>query len=758
MGFRTGQAASGAAFGVALTLALACSSADHGTGPSGSATQVTVSPDSTAVTVGRSQTLKAVARDASGNTLSGVQFFWSSSNSAVATVDQSGVVVSHSVGTANIAASTQGVSGVATITVELAPIASVVIAPSQATLRVNTTLQLADTAIDAAGAPITGQAATWASNNTSVATVDAAGLVIARAVGTARISATVSGVTGSTTITVTLVPIASIAIAPQNANVFVHQTTQLTATPRDSLGNPLANRPVAWKSLATGIATVSAGGVVTGVAAGAAVIQATAQGVIGEDAIKVTSAPVSSVVLSPATSQVFIGQTEQITAVVTDATGAPIPGTPVTFSSSKPTVATVNSSTGLVTGVGSGITTITGTSGGKSGQAAVAVFQVPVGSVTIQPADTTIASNGTAQMRATVVDSLGHPVSSPSVTWSSSPSGRVSNTGLVTPEPSDAGSPIVIQAMSGGKTGTAIVTVGAAPVASVTVMPADTTIAANQNAQMRVAVVNTLGQTIASPSVTWSSTPAGRVSASGVVTPQGTDANSPIQVQAASGGKSGTAIVNVTAPPPPPVASVTVMPADTTIAANQNAQMRVTVVNTLGQTVPSPVVTWASAPVGRVSGSGLVTALPGDTTIGVTATSGNVTGTATVNVSAPPPPPPPPPAQVGSVIVIPADTTIAVDETAQLQDTVKSTLGQPIPSAVTVWTSNPPGRVSPTGLVTPRPPDRGNVIAVVASSDGQSGTATVNISPSGGRHGQATTLTPVADEADARASPTGRQF
>jgi uncharacterized protein YjdB len=695
--------------------------------------------------------------------LSGVQFFWSSSNSGIATVDQSGVVASRSVGTANIAASTQGVSGVAKITVESAPIAAVVVAPNPATLRVNTTLQLTDTAMDAAGAPITGQAATWASSNTSVATVDAAGLVVARAVGTARISATISGVTGSTTITVTLVPIASIAITPQSANVFVHQTTQLTATPTDSLGNPLPNRPVTWKSLAPGVATVSAGGLVTGVTAGAAVIQATAQGVIGEDAIKVTSAPVSSVVLSPAASQVFIGQTEQITAVVTDATGAPIPGAAVTFASSKPAVATVNSSTGVVTGVVSGITTITGTSGGKSGQAAVAVFQVPVGSVTIQPADTAIASNGTAHMRVTVVDSLGHPVSSPSVTWSSSPSGRVSNTGLVTPQPSDAGSEIVVQAMSGGKAGTATVTVGAAPVASVTVMPADTTIAANQAAQMRVTVVNTAGQTIASPSVTWSSTPAGRVSASGVVTPQATDANSAIQVQATSGGKSGTATVSVSAPPPAPVASVTVMPTDTTIGANQSAEMRVTVVNTLGQPVPSAAVTWASAPAGRVSGGGVVAPQPADagTTIGVTATSGNVTGTAAVNVSAaapPPPPPPPPAAQIGSVIVVPSDTTIDADETAQLQDTVKSTLGQPVPSAVTVWTSNPPKRVSPTGLVTPQPSDGGNVIAVMASSGGRSATAAINISRSTGRHGHANTLTPVADEADTRASPTGRQL
>lgn len=638
VGFRTGQAAVAAAFGVALALALACNSADHGTGPTGSATQVTVTPDSTAVILGNSQTLKAVARDASGNTMGGVQFFWSSSNSGIATVDQSGVVSSKSVGTANIAASTQGVSGVAAITVVSRPITSVVVGPNQATLRVSTTLQLTDTALDGGGAPITSQPATWASNNTSVATVNGSGLVVARAVGTARISATVAGITGAATITVTLVPVVSIAITPQGANVYVHQTTQLTATPEDSAGDPLAGRPITWKSLATGIATVTPAGLVTGVAAGAAVIQATAQGVIGEDALKVTTAPVSSVVLSPATSQVFIGQTEQLTAVVTNATGAPIPRAPVAYSSSTPSVATVNPSTGVVTGVGAGITTITGTSGGKSGQAAVAVFQVPVGSITIKPADTTIAANGTARLRVTVIDSLGHVVSSPTVTWSSTPAGRVSNTGVVTPQPSDTGSAIVVQTVSGSKSATAVVNVSLpppVPVASVTVLPADTTIAASQTAQLRVTVVNAAGQTIASPTVTWSSTPVGRVSGSGLVTPQPGDTGTAIAVVATSGGVSGTAMVNVSVPPPPQVASVTVVPLDTTITVAQTVQLQAVVMSTLGQPISSPVVTWTSSPRGRVSPTGLVTPQVPDigNIITVVATSGGQSDSGTVDVA-----------------------------------------------------------------------------------------------------------------------------
>src|SRR6202040_3925882 len=101
------------------------------------------------------------------------------------------------------------------------------------------------------------------------------GLLIARAVGVAHISAAVDGKIGVATITVTSVPVASVTITPSAASLDVRQTTQLSATPVDSAGNPLLGRTVTWHSATPSAATVSGSGLVMGVAPGTSVVQAT---------------------------------------------------------------------------------------------------------------------------------------------------------------------------------------------------------------------------------------------------------------------------------------------------------------------------------------------------------------------------------------------------------------------------------------------------------------------------------------------------
>ena len=87
-----------------------------------------------------------------------------------------------------------------------AAIASVTVAPSPSTLLVGSTAQLTATTKDSAGNVLTGRAVTWASSNTAVATVSAAGLVTAVAVGSATITATAEGKNGTVAVTVILPP------------------------------------------------------------------------------------------------------------------------------------------------------------------------------------------------------------------------------------------------------------------------------------------------------------------------------------------------------------------------------------------------------------------------------------------------------------------------------------------------------------------------------------------------------------------------
>jgi hypothetical protein len=88
---------------------------------------------------------------------------------------------------------------------------------------------------------------------------------------------------------VTAVPVASVSVSPASPSVAVGQSVQLTATPRDANGNPLSGRVVTWTSGNTGVATVSANGLVTGVGAGSAAITATSEGKSGAATVTVTA-------------------------------------------------------------------------------------------------------------------------------------------------------------------------------------------------------------------------------------------------------------------------------------------------------------------------------------------------------------------------------------------------------------------------------------------------------------------------------------
>jgi len=341
---------------------------------------VSVSPASASVSVGQTVQLAATPKDANGNRLTGRTVTWSSGNSGVATVSASGIVTGVSPGAATITAASEGKSGTAAVTVSSVPVASVAVSPTSASVSVGQTVQLAATPKDANGNPLTGRTVTWSSGNTAVATVSASGLVTGVSAGAATITAASEGQSGSAAITVTSVPVASVAVSPASASVQTGQAVQLTATPKDANGNPLSGRTIVWMSSNTAAATVNTSGRVTGVAAGSATITATSEGKSGTAAITVTAppapAPVATVAVSPASASVAAGQAVQLSAVTKDSAGTVLTGRTVTWASSNSGIASVSGS-GFVTGVTVGAATITATSEGKSGTAAITVTAPP---------------------------------------------------------------------------------------------------------------------------------------------------------------------------------------------------------------------------------------------------------------------------------------------------------------------------------------------------------------------------------------------
>src|SRR5207244_3346069 len=99
----------------------------------------------------------------------------------------------------------EGKSGTAAITVTDVAVASVDVAPATASVPVNGTVQLVATPKDGSGTPLAGRVVTWESSSTTIAPVSASGPVTGKAAGTATITATSEGKSGTAAITVTTV-------------------------------------------------------------------------------------------------------------------------------------------------------------------------------------------------------------------------------------------------------------------------------------------------------------------------------------------------------------------------------------------------------------------------------------------------------------------------------------------------------------------------------------------------------------------------
>src|SRR5205823_3651362 len=98
------------------------------------------------------------------------------------------------------------------------PVAAVEVAPAAASVEAGGTVQLTATAKDVNGTPLTGRSVSWSSSNTSVASVTSSGRVTGVAAGSATITATSEGKSGTSAITVTFVPVASVTVAPATAS------------------------------------------------------------------------------------------------------------------------------------------------------------------------------------------------------------------------------------------------------------------------------------------------------------------------------------------------------------------------------------------------------------------------------------------------------------------------------------------------------------------------------------------------------------
>jgi len=252
------------------------------------------------------------------------------------------------------------------------------------------------------------RAVAWSSSDRSVATVDKAGTVHGLRPGTATVTATAEGKSGTCAVTVKAkaVNVTDVSLDRTELTLAEGETETLTATVKPDNAD---NRKVTWSSDKTEIATVDGAGKVTAVKAGEAVVTVTTEDGGKTATCKVTvkakAVGVTEVTLDKTELTLTEGEAETLTATVRPDNAD---NRKVTWSSDKTEIATVDGA-GRVTAVkaGEAVVTVTTEDGGKTASCKVTVKAkvVPVTGADVKPWSVTIGANGTTKLTCTVAPS-----------------------------------------------------------------------------------------------------------------------------------------------------------------------------------------------------------------------------------------------------------------------------------------------------------------------------------------------------------------
>lgn len=554
-------------------------------------------------------TAQGVYSDQSTQTLSS-QVNWATSDSAVATIAASGLLTAVKMGSVTVTATVGSIVGNLPITVSAPVMASIRITPSSFSIAAGQTKQLAASAVFTDGSiqDVTSQA-TWSSSATNVVTVSAAGLATGASQGSATITATVGSISGTANASVGAAVLNSIVVTPSNGSVAMGETQAFTANGIFSDGSSTdITSSVTWSSSPASIATIDVTGLATGVASGSASITATSGTVSGSATLTVTAAKLTSIDISPDGDSIPVGGQDQLMLTGTYSDGTTQTITNAAWSSSDPTLASVDPNTGLVTGVANSngnAVTITAQAGGLTNTTTIYVTSAVAESIFITPATASIASGTTLQYTVNGIFSDGstQPLTA-GLSWTSStPSvAGISAAGLATgATPGQSTISVSYDSM----TASATLTVTAAKLTSIVVTPPIPVVGVNGTIQFTATGVYTDNTTQdVTSQVTWSSSAANvaLISSSGLASAL---SNGTTTITASDQGLSGSATLTVTTAT---LVSITVTPANPIVPPHTRLQMTAIGTFSDGTTVPLSSVTWYTN-TGRyasVSGTGVV--------------------------------------------------------------------------------------------------------------------------------------------------------
>lgn len=638
---------------------------------------------------------------------------WTSSDPEVASVSY-GVVYALKAGEATITAKSAEGDRTATCKVTvICPVKGVRLSDHAVTIKVGKS-----TTLDAEVYPsrAADKTVTWASDNSSVATVSSEGVVTGVASGTARI--TVRTIDGDFTDECTVAVVSDVeGISLNRTDAFelvVDETFDFVATIEPG---GATNQTVNWSSTKPEVASIDQNGHVVALHAGETIICATTQdgGYHAYCTVKVRN-KIDKIFVSPSKITLFVGGEGKTLTYTTSPADAGNVG--IVWSSTKENIATVDQN-GHVTPVGKGEAKIwASTTNGDVFDGCVVTVQQPVTSISVDPASKVIWTGESEVFTVTLLPDDADNLNYTATVTEGKDAVSISKAGnKVTVKASKVGSAKIqfmpeLPLSSDMKPAECVIEIKA-HVSSVSIVGGNHSVDVGKSVKLNA---NVLPDDATDKSVTWSidKTDVATIDNNGNVTgiAPGT---ATVTVTTTDSGKTAKCTITVNQP----VESVSLN--KTTLSLKEGESETLT-----AQATPSDAdqsFTWISSNTGvaTVDSNGKVTAVaPGSAVITATATS-NSSKKAECAVTVTPNTIP-----VDSVTVSPEELTLVVGETAQISATV---LPSNATNRATKWSTNSSAVSVDHGLVTAR--QTGSALVMCTSEDNPKamGTCKVTVVP-----------------------------
>lgn len=659
------------------------------------------------VTVGDTASLIPDVRNRVGGLLPAEPVTFRSVDATIADVNTAGRVTARAVGITQVIATVAGgFADTALVTIVNRP-ATIDIVPATIALASVLDTQTVQAVVLNNRGDTVGQTfgVAWSSEDSTVVAVSGSGRLTARRAGSAKIYATNQFTARGDSVLVVVTNAPEFISLNRVRDTLPAPTLTLAYTPtvRNARGDVILNPSVQWRSSVPAVASVDPQGVATAIATGQTTVIAevgSGAGLRSASAILAVVNEARSITLSPSRKLITsITDTTSFTADIRNAVNASVSGLQPRWRSLDTTIATVDSITGLVTGVRVGSATIQARVPGTSLTPADATVEVQNAPDFIDIAATARTLRSVTDADTPVVtlrNALGATLPRTAAEWRSDDAtiATVTSNGIIAAVARGVTTVRARNAINLQRQDSIAVTVTDGP-DSIDVRPNAVALPSVQRTfQFSATAFNRRRAVITGQTVAWSSCDGNVVtmSTTGLATATGVGTTC-IFGTARFGADSvrDTSTVSVSN-----LANTVELNPSALSLSNVGAtgQLVATARNELGTVITGATVTWLSSSpaVASVSGTGLVTALSVGTST-ISATVDGITDQAIVTVTNPP----------TTLAITSGNRTLAsVGDTAFPAVTFQNAGNPTLPRDAALWTSSDPNvaTVSSTGVVT----------------------------------------------------------